>query len=103
MKYDRRTRAFTRYSLPIRDAVPYIVRLDEGIGAVWVGTSAGDAVLRLTPATGQWTSYPMPTPGALVRHLAIDPRTHDVWVAPGASPFGEPARVARIRVGPATH
>jgi hypothetical protein len=33
----------------------------------------------------------------MVRHLAIDPRTGEVWAAYGAAPGPVPARVARIR------
>jgi hypothetical protein len=45
--------------------------------------------------------YPLPTRGAMVRHLAIDSRTRDgsrdVWLAYGAAP-GPAARVARLTV-----
>lgn len=41
----------------------------------------------------------MPSRGALVRHLSIDPKTHDLWLAYGASPGRIAARVARLRVG----
>jgi streptogramin lyase len=56
-----------------------------------------DAVLSFEPRTRRFVVYELPTSGALVRHIAIDPRTRDVWLAYGASP-GIPARVARLRV-----
>jgi hypothetical protein len=31
-----------------------------------------------------------------MRHMAIDPRSGDVWVAYGASPALHPSRIARI-------
>ena len=99
VRYEPRRGRFTRVPLPIRDAVPYVARVDRVSGDVWVGTSAADAVLRYTPRTGTWAVYPLPTRGALVRHLAVDPRTHDVWVAYGASP-GPAARIARLAVRP---
>jgi streptogramin lyase len=95
VRYDATSRAFRRFTLPIQNAVPYVVRVDPGTGIVWIGTSAADAVLSFDQRTSRFTVYDLPTKGALVRHLAIDPRTHDVWVAYGASP-GIPARVARI-------
>jgi streptogramin lyase len=64
---------------------------------VWIGTSAADAVLRFDTRRQRFTVYDLPSKGALVRHLAIDARTNDVWLAYGASP-GIPARVARLRV-----
>lgn len=85
------------FALPLRDAVPYVVRVDAGTGMLWIGTSAADALLSFDPRTKAFTVYPLPSTGALVRHLAIDPRTHDVWAAYGASP-GIPARIARLRI-----
>lgn len=95
VRYDPASGGFRRFPLPIRDAVPYVVRVDAGTDIVWIGTSAADAVLSFDPRTSRFTVYDLPSRGALVRHLAIDPRTHDVWVAYGASP-GIPARIARI-------
>jgi virginiamycin B lyase len=96
VRYDPASDAFRRFVLPIRDAVPYVVRVDPGNGIVWIGTSAADAVLSFDPRTSLFTVYELPSKGALVRHLAIDPRTHQVWVAYGASP-GIAARVARLQ------
>ena len=95
VRYDPASGAFRRFPLPIRDAVPYVVRVDPGNGTVWIGTSAADAVLSFDLRTNRFAVYELPSRGALVRHLSIDPRTHQVWVAYGASP-GIPARVARI-------
>jgi streptogramin lyase len=95
VRYDPASRAFRRFALPIRDALPYVVRIDHGNGMIWIGTSAADAVLSFDPRTGRFVVHELPSKGALVRHLAIDPRTHDVWVAYGASP-GIAARVARL-------
>jgi virginiamycin B lyase len=96
VRYDVVSGAFQRFALPIRDAVPYVVRIDPGNGVVWIGTSAADAVLSFDPRVSRFTVYDLPSRGALVRHLAIDPRTHDVWIAYGASP-GIAARVGRLR------
>lgn len=101
-RYDPRAagaRRFTRLPLPIPDAVPYVARVDRASGDVWLGTAAADAVLRWSPRPGGWRVYPLPSRGALVRHLAIDPRTRDVWLAYGASP-GPAARIARLSVRP---
>jgi streptogramin lyase len=97
VRLDPATGRFDQFPLPVRDAVPYVARVDQETGTVWIGASAGDAMFRFDPATRRFTTYPLPSAGALVRHLAIDPRTHDVWIAYGASP-GIPARIARLRV-----
>lgn len=61
--------------MPIQDAVPYIIRVDQRSGALWIETAAADALLRYDPATRQFESYRLPSRGALMRHLAIDPRS----------------------------
>lgn len=96
VRFDPTSGAFRRFELPIKDAVPYVVRIDHGTGLVWIGTSAADAVLSFEPRNERFTVYELPSRGALVRHLAIDTRTRVVWAAYGASP-GIPAKVARIR------
>lgn len=88
----------TVFDIPLADAVPYVVRVDHSWRQIWIGTSAGDALLRFDPARETWKIYPLPSRGALVRHMAIDPRTHDVWLAYGASPSAIPAKVARVQV-----
>ena len=44
-------------------------------------TAAADAMIRFDPSTRRFTTYPLPTRGALIRHIAIDPRNSDVWAA----------------------
>lgn len=61
-----------------------------------MGTGTVDAAFRFDPATGEFTTYPLPSRGALVRHMDIDEATGEVWLAYGASP-GSAARIARIR------
>ena len=85
------------YPLPVRDAVPYVARVDPASGRVWIGTSAADAVLAFDPATERFSVTELPSRGAMIRHMAIDPRNRDLWVAYGASP-GIPARLARVRL-----
>jgi streptogramin lyase len=95
VRLDPRTRSFDEIPIPVRDAVPYVVRADPATGGLWIGTSAADALLHYDPVNGRFETYPLPARGALVRHLAVDHRSGAVWVAYGASP-GIPARVARL-------
>jgi streptogramin lyase len=87
----------TRHQVPDRDALPYVVRVDDARNVVWLGTGASDAIYRFDRATRSWETITLPSRGALVRHLDIDARTGDLWVAYGASPGTIPARVARVR------
>jgi hypothetical protein len=54
-------------------------------------------VYRFNLGTRRFETIPLPSRGALVRHMDIDPRTGDVWVAYGASPGQIPATVARVQ------
>jgi streptogramin lyase len=96
VRFDPATRRFTEIQLPIRDAVPYIVRVEPSSGVLWIGTAAADALFRYDPAAGRFEVYHLPSRGALIRHLAMDPRSGAVWAAYGAVP-GIPARIARVR------
>jgi streptogramin lyase len=95
--FDPETGSMRRHPLPDRDALPYVVRVDDARDAVWIGTGASDAIYRLVPRTGAIERIPLPSRGALVRHLDIDARTGDLWVAYGASPGTIAARIARVR------
>jgi streptogramin lyase len=94
VRLDPATGTTTDFPLPRKDAVPYIARVDGG--RVWVATNASDEVYALDVASGRWTTYALPTRGAVIRHLVINPRNGDVWLAYGASP-GIAARIARLR------
>ena len=95
VRLDPATGKFTEIPLPLKDALPYVARVDPRDGAVWLGTAAADVLLRYRPAAGRFDSFALPSRGALVRHLAVDPKSGAVWLAYGASP-GIPARIARV-------
>jgi virginiamycin B lyase len=96
LRLDPSSGAVREISLPIEDAAPYVVRIDAS-GGVWIGTGAADALFRYDPATGRFETIRLPTRGAVVRHMAIDRRNGDVWLAYGESPGKVPARIARFR------
>jgi streptogramin lyase len=64
---------------------------------LWIGNGAADQVFSYDPQSRRWTTYQLPSRGALIRHLAIDGKTGDVWLAYGESPGKLPARIARLR------
>jgi virginiamycin B lyase len=97
VRLDPASGRFTEIPLPMKDALPYVARVDPRDGAVWLGTAAADVLLRYDPATRRFDTFALPSRGALVRHLAVDPRSGAVWLAYGAAP-GIPARVAQVLV-----
>lgn len=95
-RFDPQTETFREIPLPLKDALPYIVRVDPTSGVIWVATGAADAVLRYLPDEDQWSVHPLPTRGALVRHMELEP-SGAAWVAYGNSPAIAP-KVARIEI-----
>ena len=91
------TGKISEIALPIANTAPYIVRVDSTRARIWIGTGQGDVAFMYNTRNQRFTSYHLPAVGALVRHMDIDERNGDVWIAYGASP-GIPARIARIRV-----
>ena len=96
-RLDPATGKIREIALPIPDAAPYVVRVDDARKRLWIGTGAADVIFEMGLATETFVTHPLPTPGAMVRHLAIDPRNGDLWIAYGASP-GVPARIASLRL-----
>jgi streptogramin lyase len=98
VRLDPATGRFTEYPIPVKDATPYIARVDPLGRGIWLAMAAADVLMRFDPATSQFTTYPLPTRGTLTRHLVVNPRNGEVWLAYGASPSVNPSRVARVRV-----
>jgi len=96
VRMDPSTGQAKEYPLPVRDASPYVARIDGRTGLVWIGTGAADAVFSFDPRTERFVTYSLPSRGALVRHLAVDSQRNAIWLAYGASPGEIPARVARL-------
>lgn len=96
LRFDPRNRQLEEIPLPIRDAAPYVARVDSTTGVVWIGTGAADAVFAYDTSSKRFTTYGLPTNGALVRHLWVDAKRGDVWLAYGESPGKNPSRIARL-------
>ena len=96
VRFDPVRKTFEEISLPVKDAAPYVARVDSTTGVVWIGTGAADAVFAYDPATRQFATYGLPTHGAMIRHMWIDSDRGDIWLAYGESPGKSPARIARL-------
>lgn len=95
-RLDPATGAIAEFEFPESSVLPYVTRVDPRSGIVWTATGAADAIFAFDPRTRGFTKYPLPTRGALVRHIAIGP-DGSVWAAYGASP-GIPNRIARLQL-----
>ena len=96
VRFDPASNRVEEIPLPIKDAAPYVARVDSATGIVWIGTGAADAVFAYDPSSREFTTYGLPTNGALVRHMWVDSKRGDLWLAYGESPGKNPARIARL-------
>lgn len=96
-RFDPAAESFVEYELPIRDALPYIVRVDGSRGWVWIATAGADALLRFHIADERFEVFPYPTPRSLVRHMTLDVESGDLWLAYGNFPPVTP-KIVRVRV-----
>ena len=78
-RIDTKTRQVTYVDLP-RRMQPYHVHVD-GRHRPWTNIWGGDRVMRLDPATKQWTAFDLPTRGAEPRYISV------------REPDGEPMQV----------
>ena len=61
VRFDPRSERFSEYALPVKDAVPYVARVDAERGLIWIGTNASDEVYAFDPRSGRFTVYPLPS------------------------------------------
>jgi streptogramin lyase len=85
-----RTHEVTYYRLPI-NGNPYFVVVDKHHN-VWANLLSDDRVVKLDPATEEWTIYQLPSIGCETRNIAIDDIRGDIWV-----PCAATSRVARLQ------
>ncbi|MCY4077256.1 MAG: hypothetical protein OXH04_17690, partial [Acidobacteria bacterium] len=87
---DIRTHEVTYHALPI-NGNPYFVVVDKDHN-VWANLLSDDRVVKLDPATGEWTIYQLPSIGCETRNIAVDDIRGDIWV-----PCARTSRVARLQ------
>ncbi|OLD58175.1 MAG: hypothetical protein AUI83_04405 [Armatimonadetes bacterium 13_1_40CM_3_65_7] len=90
--FDTRTKQFKEWSPPIPWNGLYPVAVDRN-GEAWSGGMSTDYVYRLSPVTGEWTEYLLPTWAGEIRHIDVDNSTApvSVWV-----PEVHAGKIARI-------
>ncbi len=89
-KINIRTHETTYYPLPI-NGNPYFVVVDKN-HQVWANLLSDDRVVKLDPATEEWTIYQLPSIGCETRNIAVDDIRGDIWV-----PCARTSRVARLQ------
>ena len=73
MSFDTKTKQFKTWLLPRlapnEYEIPYALNVHPKTGDVWITANNSDRVLRFTPATGQFVSYPSPSRVTFLRDL----------------------------------
>ena len=96
-RFDPKTETFERHFLGSATLGIYDVAVDQRTGHVWAGASLGSAMIELDPGGGEITHYPFPTEPAYPRHIAIDPKSGDVWTTLSSMPDAEP-KIVRLQL-----
>ena len=89
-RIDIRTHEVSYHALPI-NGNPYFVVVDKDHN-VWANLLSDDRVVKLDPATDEWTIYQLPSIGCETRNIAVDDIRGDIWV-----PCARTSRVARLQ------
>jgi len=75
MRFDPTTRKFGIFKLPKLASneyeVPYALNIHPQTGDVWITANQSDRILRFSPATGRFISYPSPTRVTFLRDLVF--------------------------------
>lgn len=75
-------------------AEPYGIAVDPH-GRVWVNEARNDRMMGYDPATDEFRALTIPTPGATVRHIAVDAERRRIWL-----PLSGTHRIGRIDLPP---
>jgi streptogramin lyase len=90
---DIHTHEVKYFDMPYPHLQAYGVQVDRD-GNVWPTLMGNDLVAKLEPSTGHWTTYPLPSLGYEIRHLAFDYRNgrEEVWV-----PSNRASKIAHLQ------
>lgn len=94
-RFDPDSETFDTIDLGVPTAGPYDADINMNTGEVWVSGSLDTSLFKVDPGTKQVTRIQLPTEPALIRHMATDEASGDVWVAYSSLPTATP-KVARI-------
>jgi virginiamycin B lyase len=72
--------AVREWASPFPGEGPYGIAIAPD-GAIWYNHARGDAMTRFDPVTEKSTSLPIPTRGAVVRHMVTDAPRQRIWLA----------------------
>lgn len=91
-RFDTKTFKFDTLKIPTlgpgESEAPYAIAIDPKSQDLWVSTNMSDRMMRYTPKTKKWVSFPMPTRGAITRDVVI---TSDGRVCGASNPWGVPS------------
>ena len=90
VRIDAKTRATKYYRVPGPRA-PYRVDVDNS-GNAYVSSLIDDVLMRLNPATGEWTTFRMPATGCESRSIFVDRLRTEVWL-----PCDRTGRAVRVQ------
>lgn len=97
-RFDPKSETFTEFSLPTKDAGPYVCRVNEATGDVWVAGSLANQLYRFNPDEETFATYDLPTPGSYMRYLAFSRNGREVWTVISDYSLATPPKLVRLQV-----
>jgi streptogramin lyase len=71
VKYEPKTKAFTKYELPVVNEIPYALNVDRARDTVWVNGNQSDTIMAFDINNESWKTYPMPRQRFFTRDIEI--------------------------------
>ncbi len=87
--------SFKRYRLASSTLGAYDAEYDRRSGHIWVSGALASSMVVFDPDSESVLEIPLPTNPGYTRHLAVDPKTGDLWSAYSSLPAAKP-KVVRI-------
>jgi len=92
LRHNTRSGEEHEYALPDPDTFPYVARYDRRSKRVWITGNGANSIYALDPASGQFTTFRMPSYLSYARMISIDYSTGDIWTALSSYPNNHAGR-----------
>ena len=90
----KKLKEIKRVKLPDTASSPYAIALDTRRNAVWVATANNSSLFKYDIRQGSFTEYPVEIDGLMMRMIAVDDKTGDLWITSSPIPSEEGMRRA---------
>jgi len=79
VKYDPKSKQFTKYELPVVNELPYALNVDRKRNMVWVNGNQSDTIMSFNINSESWKTYPMPRQRFFTRDIEISEHDGSIY------------------------